>query len=307
MALTFVKLDINFFQNPKIQRINRMPGGDAYIKIYMALLTMAMKSHAPGLIMISENLAADPEDIAQYCGAKPEEVRSALKVFCKLNMVEISNDTVLIPSFDEHQSLSKIADSKERTRLRVKNYREKQRQLSCVTRTEPLRNANVTKSNAGDLDLDVQTKTEIKKEKEVADAPGAEAPSTSLLFDRLISIRKQTQTMPIPPARVPGKKPTYSRAHSELFGATARATLDAIEKADGVDLATEVFSFAARDQFWGKMPVVASKYDQYKAAYMAKVGNVETPAQVNERIGRELQEKWEAEKKEGKNGLIENW
>jgi len=290
MAITFFKVDINFFQNAKIQRITRMPGGDTYIKIYFALLSMAMKSSTPGLIMISDTLAADPADIAQFCSAKEDEVKAAISVFQKLSMVEIHDGVVLIPSFEEHQKLDKVRQINESAKERMRKYREKQRLQIGVTRNDT---RTLHESYDTDLDLDLdsrhKTKTKKKKEREEGEAPapkGAlsqplsqsdfksesedqETPGSGdpliakveTLFDRVYSILKQLDNLPTP----------GTDGVRTLYGKAARKSFEAIESADGLDYASEIFCFAAQHKFWKTIPLSPRHYDKYKIAWKEEV------------------------------------
>lgn len=270
MSLTFIKLDINFFQNPKIQRIIRQPGGDTYIKIYVALLTMAMKSSTPGLIMISDTLPADVADIAGYCGAKESEVRAALAAFKSLSMVELHDGAVLIPSFGEHQRLDKVLLSNEKAKERMRKYREKQRLLLGVTANDTVTNGKVTPQTL-DLDGDIDLKTKEKsteREDAPADAendlphksnPEKKPPlpaATSKLWEWLYQFRKANGTLPVV-------------SKSDFFGLVCKSGCAEIEKADGFDVACEVFTWASRDKFWASQPPHPRIYDRLKTAYLA--------------------------------------
>ena len=292
MSLTFVKLDINFFQNPKIQRVSRMPGGDTYIKIYVGLLTMAMKSPSPGMIMISDTMAADVADIASHCLAKEDEVKAALSVFKRLNMAEITDNVVLIPSFEEHQNLAKINAAKEKTRLRVANYREKQRLQIGVTRTKRVRNDGVTKSNAGDLDLDGDKDLDKDKELTGEDAApaGAMVPSpdeipfeetdAGKLWEAKYQKDKSIGLLPLP----------SDKAGTVIYFKQGKEVAKAIVKEDGLQAAMAVFKFAYGNKYC--QPVKMGFYKTYKARYMAEHGGIgETPDDVNRRVAERIEKK----------------
>lgn len=119
----------------------------------------------------------------------------------------------------------------------------------------------------------IPTHNPSKTKENDAEDGGAVAPapseSSDSLFSRLLKIRKDTNTLPPPPVKVGGKL-SYNRAHGELYGLRARAELTGLEKAEGLEAATEVFAFAARDKWLSQRPVVPSRYTEYKTAYMAK-------------------------------------
>ena len=156
-------------------------------------------------------------------------------------------------------------------------------------RLQPSRKAERLNRNQG------ETKEKPIQEGEDAAPTGVhqiEGPKPPSLFGNLVSIRKQMGTLPMPPVKGENGKPRYSRDHSDLFGHVARLECENIEKMDGIDAATEVFSFAAKDKWHGKNPIIPAKYIQYKTAYLAEHGGIgETPDDVNRRVAERIEKK----------------
>ena len=90
-------------------------------------------------------------------------VRLALSTFEQFGMVEIVNNTITIPNWGKHQNLEGIESAREKTRMRVAAYRERQKALTSGSVTD--RNSNVTVTHTDkeiDIDKDIDKEREIK-------------------------------------------------------------------------------------------------------------------------------------------------
>ena len=126
MNLTFIKLDINIMDDPKIKFILRLPDGDKLFRFWVALLTLAMKSKRPGVIELGEGIPFTDEILANHFDLELATVRLALQTFQGFKMIEIWEDqTLFVTNFVEHQQLDKIEKAREVSRLSSSKYREK--------------------------------------------------------------------------------------------------------------------------------------------------------------------------------------
>jgi len=98
-------------------------------------------------------------------------VRMALETFHRLNMIEIDEQKYIsIANWEKHQNIDGMDKVKEQTRIRVSEYRERQKllletQVSNVT-SSVTGNVTVTHGNALDIEI------ELDKEKELKDIVG---------------------------------------------------------------------------------------------------------------------------------------
>ena len=86
----WLKLFADFFERPEIQLIEAMPNGKEYIILYFKLLCKSCGSE--GYLRFSEMIPYNEQMISTITHTNVDVVRSALKVFVNLNMVEILDD-----------------------------------------------------------------------------------------------------------------------------------------------------------------------------------------------------------------------
>ncbi len=170
MNLTFIKLDINIMDDPKIKFILRLPDGDKLFRFWIALLTLAMKSKRPGVIELGEGIPFTDEILANHFDLELTTVRLAIQTFQRFKMVEIWEDkTLFITNFIEHQQLDKIEKAREVSRLSSRKYREKVKLIG---------DGHVNES-------DGETKTKNRVESKVFDPNSEEFRLSSLLFNKI--------------------------------------------------------------------------------------------------------------------------
>lgn len=126
MKLKWIKLTTDMFDNPKIKYIRNLPDGDRILLIWVAILTMAGRCNADGMLILADTIPYTPKMIADEYRFDPGIVEYAVNVFAKMNMLKTSDDGVLeIPGWSEYQSTDKIAHVQEQNRLRQQRYRER--------------------------------------------------------------------------------------------------------------------------------------------------------------------------------------
>ena len=158
----WIKITTDIFDDEKILLIESMPDSYAIITVWFKLLCMAGKQNNSGVFVMGQ-IAYTDKMLATIFRMKESTVQLALQTFEHFGMIRIVDGVITIPNWEKHQSLDKMEQAKERTRLRVARHREKQRLLAGgnVTVTD-----DVTQSNADRLDLDKDKEKEI-----IIDAP----------------------------------------------------------------------------------------------------------------------------------------
>lgn len=143
----WIKIVTDVFDDEKIQLIDSLPERDAIIVMWFKMLCLAGKQNNGGVFMLNDRIAYTDEMLSTIFRRPLNIVRLALQTFENFGMIEIVNDTILIPNWDKHQSLDKLEQAREKTRKRVAKHREKQKALIGCNVT---RNADVTQCNAID-------------------------------------------------------------------------------------------------------------------------------------------------------------
>lgn len=166
----WIKIVTDVFDDEKIQLIDSLPERDAIIVMWFKMLCLAGRQNNGGVFMLNDRIPYTDEMLSTIFRRPLNIVRLALQTFENFGMIEIINNTILIPNWDKHQSLDKLEQAREKTRKRVAKHREKQKALIACNVT---RNADVTESNATDKEEEKEKDLDKDAEAEKgADAPG---------------------------------------------------------------------------------------------------------------------------------------
>lgn len=149
-VISWIKLNIDMFENRKIKQIRKLPDGDKLILLWVMLLTLAGKCNMRGYILLTEDIPYTAEMLATEFDMELNTVKMGLEIFQKFNMIELQNNVVKISSWEEHQNIEGMDKIREQTRARVKAYRERQKLLQQSQEC----NATVTLRNDIDIDID---------------------------------------------------------------------------------------------------------------------------------------------------------
>jgi len=144
----WLRLDRNFFKRHDIRIIENMENGKEYVLFYMKLLLESI-DHV-GNLRFNELIPYNDSMLGTITNTNIDIVRSAIKVFQQLDMLETLDDQTIF--ITDTQKMLGEAKSNER----VKRYREKQK----VIETDMKRYSNVTVTES-------VTKIEIEKEKDI--------------------------------------------------------------------------------------------------------------------------------------------
>lgn len=135
----WLKLDKDFLKSSQIKVIKNMPNGKDYIIFYLALLLESVETI--GHLRFSELVPYNEEMLASVTDTNIDIVRSAVKLFKQLGLMELLDDGTLYMT-QVAEMTGKESDSAERVRLyriREKQKEEERLALQC--------NGNVTNSN----------------------------------------------------------------------------------------------------------------------------------------------------------------
>lgn len=155
----WIKIVTDIFDDEKMKLIEGMPDHDAIIVVWFKLLCMAGKQNNGGVLMMNDRIAYTDEMLATIFRRPLTTVRLALKTFEDFGMIEIVNNAITIPNWEKHQNLDKLAEAKEKNRLRVAAHRERQKALASGNDY-----CNVTPVTSNDADKEKDKDKEKKKE-----------------------------------------------------------------------------------------------------------------------------------------------
>lgn len=156
----WIRLSINMFDNRKIKYLRSLPEGNNIILIWVALLTIAGRCNAGGMIFLTENIPYTTKMLADELDFEENTIILALNALRKLGMVQDQDEALLITGWEEHQNVDGLEKIREQGRKRVAKFREKQNALPCNVTVTP----DVTPCNAieREIELDIDKEKDIK-------------------------------------------------------------------------------------------------------------------------------------------------
>ena len=127
--VSWIRLETNLFDNPKIQMLSNLPKGDSYVSFWVRLLCMAGKLNNGGYVYVAENAAYTPQLLAAITGKPVALVKTMLKTMQELHMIDVdANGIIYIIGWNEHQNTAGLEKIREQTRERTRLYRERKKQ-----------------------------------------------------------------------------------------------------------------------------------------------------------------------------------
>ena len=121
-GLTWVKLNIDMFDNRKIKYLRTLPDGDKIVLIWVMLLTIAGRCNAGGRIFLTEDVPYTPNMLADELGFDVSTVNLAADKMKKLDMVYFDDDVFMINGWEEYQNLEGMERARELKRERDRRY-----------------------------------------------------------------------------------------------------------------------------------------------------------------------------------------
>ena len=141
----WLKLQKDFFKRHDIRIIENLPNGKDYIIFYLKLLCEST-SHA-GLLRFSDEIPYDDNMLATITDTNIDTVRSAIKTFTSLKMIEVLDDGTLYM-----RQVEKMIGSETGKAQRMREDRERQ-------------SATLLPHCSPEIEIDIEKESEIDKEK----------------------------------------------------------------------------------------------------------------------------------------------
>jgi len=125
--IKWIKIVTDLFDDEKIQLIEALPESDTVITIWFKLLCLAGKCNNSGLLTIMDKIPYTENMLAHIFRRKEASVHLALETFVNFGMVEVIDGVYAIHNWEKHQQLDKLEQIREQNRVRVAEYRERQK------------------------------------------------------------------------------------------------------------------------------------------------------------------------------------
>lgn len=153
----WLKLKRDFFKRHDIRIIEEMPNGKDYILFYLKLLCESVDHE--GMLRFSEAIPYSDSMLATITNTNIDIVRSAIKAFTELGMMEILEDGTLFL-----QEVEKMLGFETKYAEQKRLYREK---MKAIGQSPDNVQTMSDKSKSIEIELDKELDKEIEKEKEI--------------------------------------------------------------------------------------------------------------------------------------------
>jgi predicted phage replisome organizer len=162
MAVSWIKIRTDIFDDEKIKLIDAMPDRDAIFVIWIKLLTLAGRCNTAGTLMLSEIMPYTDEMLAAIFARPVSVVRLGLSLFERFGMVE-TGDKITICNWEKHQNESGLELIREKDAQRKRIYRQKQAKKLGMSRT-CLGHCGDMSKDSPSLDIDKDLEEERERE-----------------------------------------------------------------------------------------------------------------------------------------------
>ena len=131
--LQWLKLSTDFFDNNKIKLLESERDGDTLIRVWIQLLTIAMKCNYQGRLSITEDKPMTVDEFSKIMGKSRKKITKCLEKFEELKMIIIEDNFYKIKNWSKYQSADKLEEIRLQNCLRQQKYREKEKSNVKVT------------------------------------------------------------------------------------------------------------------------------------------------------------------------------
>jgi predicted phage replisome organizer len=173
--IKWIKLDVNVFNNRKVEQLEVMPDGDGLVVVWLKLLCLAGSVNDDGMVYFTPELPYTEEMLATQFHRPLPLIKLALRVFEQFGMITIIDSIIHISNWEKYQNVDRLQKIREQGRNRVARHREKQKRIPGKADCNVTCNATVTQCNATDIDRDIDRDRDTKRECTGACAPAPSA------------------------------------------------------------------------------------------------------------------------------------
>ncbi|MCI8700032.1 MAG: DnaD domain protein [Clostridia bacterium] len=158
----WLKLDKDFLKSSQMKVLKNMPNGKDYIIFYLSLMLESVET--VGHLRFTSLVPYNDEMLSAITDTNIDLVRSAVKLFCELGLMQIFDDgTIFMP--DVPKMTGKECESAER----VRNYREKlknQKDIKLLQCNNDVTKSNDNKEKEEEKEKDKEKNKQQQKDKE---------------------------------------------------------------------------------------------------------------------------------------------
>ena len=156
----WLKLKRDFFKRHDIRIIEEMPNGKDYILFYLKLLLESIDHE--GTLRFSDAIPYNEQMLSVVTNTNIDIVRSAMKIFTELNMMEVMDDGTFYMA-EVNKMIGSAVDNDNANRVRRCREKKKQTLLQNVTDTitkcNESKSIELEKDKELDLEIDVAVAT----------------------------------------------------------------------------------------------------------------------------------------------------
>ena len=153
----WLKLKRDFFKRHDIRIIEEMPNGKDYVLFYLKLLLESVDHE--GSLRFSDTIPYNEQMLSVVTNTNIDIVRSAMKLFTELNLMEVLDDATIYMAEVNH-----MIGSESWSAERVRRFRSKQQQaLQCNTDVTSC-NEEIEEEEEINKDIDIDIEVERKSE-----------------------------------------------------------------------------------------------------------------------------------------------
>lgn len=161
----WLKLKRDFFKRHDIRIIEEMPNGKDYVLFYLKLLLESIDHE--GSLRFSDTIPYNEQMLSVITNTNVDIVRSAMKLFIELQLIEIFDDKTIYMG-----EVEKMIGSESESAVRMRRLRQKQQASLC--------DGDVQKS---DIEKEIKKDKDIELEIERKNESSFDQPSESTLSD----------------------------------------------------------------------------------------------------------------------------
>lgn len=186
----WLKLKRDFFKRHDIRIVESMPNGKDYVLFYLKLLCESVDHE--GALRFSDTIPYSAEMLATITDTNVDIVKSAVKIFCELKMMDISSDHTIFMT-EVNRMIGSAVDNDNANRQR--RYRERQKELQGGIKNTAEIPEDVTKNNGGVIKNNESKNKSKRIEKELNKELDINSYSVSDGLPSVDEIRKRVSAM----------------------------------------------------------------------------------------------------------------
>ena len=150
----WLKLKRDFFKRHDIRIIEEMPNGKDYVLFYLKLLLESIDHE--GSLRFSDTIPYNEQMLSVITNTNVDIVRSAMRLFTELNLIEIFDDQTIFMG-----EVEKMIGSESDSAERMRRLRQKQKPSLCDGN---VRKSDIEKEIEKEKDIDIDIENERKSE-----------------------------------------------------------------------------------------------------------------------------------------------